>query len=207
MEHISPGITKKLVENGLVTGVRMDDSSDGVVFCKSCVYTKATREPVMKEHEGECTTEFGGEVHTDLWGPAPVATIHGHCYYVTFIDDKTQMTYLHLLKWKSNTLAAYKDFKAEHLTQHKACIKVLHSDCGGEYTGKEFVLHLKKNDMKQKLTIHDTPQHNGIAEHLNCTILEKVRAMLHMSGQHKFLLGEAVHHAVWLKNQTSTKGP
>jgi Reverse transcriptase (RNA-dependent DNA polymerase)/gag-polypeptide of LTR copia-type/Integrase core domain/GAG-pre-integrase domain/Zinc knuckle len=205
MGHISPGIAKKLVKNGLVTGIRIDDSSNGVVFCESCVYAKATRKPVAKEREGERATEFGGEVHTDLWGPAPVATIRGRRYYVTFTDDKTRMTYLHLLKRKSDTLAAYKDFEAECLTQHKARIKVLHSDRGGEYMGKEFVLHLKKNGTKQKLTIHDTPQHNGVAERLNRTILEKVRAMLHASGQPKFLWGEAARHAVWLKNRTSTK--
>ena len=191
MGHISPGIAKKLVENGLVTGVRIDDSSDGVIFCESCVYAKATRKPVAKEREGERATEFGGEIHSDLWGPAPVPTIRGRRYYVTFTDDKTRMTYIHLLRQKSDTFAAYKDFEAECLTQHDARVKVLHSDRGGEYTGKEFVLHLRKNGTKQKLTVHDTPQHNGVSERLNRTILEKVRAMLHASGQPKFLWGEA----------------
>jgi hypothetical protein len=36
-------------------------------------------------------------------------------------------------------------------------------------------------------------------------LLEKVRAMLHASGLPKFLWGEAVKHAVYLKNRTSTK--
>ena len=66
-------------------------------------------------------------------------------------------------------------------------------------------MHLKWNGTKQKLTIHDTPEHNGVAEHLNRTILEKIRAMLHASGQPKFLWGKAVHHVVWLKNRTPTK--
>jgi hypothetical protein len=54
-------------------------------------------------------------------------------------------------------------------------------------------------------TVHDTPQHNGIAERLNRTLLEKVRAMLHESGLPKALWGEAMRHAVWLKNRTPTK--
>jgi len=145
MGHISPGIARKLVENGLVTGVRIEDSPDGVVFCESCVYAKATRKPIPKQREGERSTEFGGEVHSDLWGPAPVATLRGRRYYVTFTDDKTRMTYFHLLRRKSETLAAYKDFEAEIDTQHGARVKVLHSDRGGEYTGKEFVMHLRKN--------------------------------------------------------------
>ena len=66
-------------------------------------------------------------------------------------------------------------------------------------------MHLKWNGTRQKLTVHDTPEHNGVAECLNRTILEKICAMLHAGGQPKFLWGEAVHHAVWLKNRTSTK--
>lgn len=89
--------------------------------------------------------------------------------------------------------------------QYDACIKILHSDRGGEYLGKEFILHLKSADTKQKLTVHDTPQHNGVAERLNWTLLEKVHAMLHDSGLPHFLWGEAVHHAMWLKNRTPTK--
>ena len=122
-----------------------------------------------------------------------------------FTDDKTHLTYLHLLRQKSEAFAAYQDFKAWCHTQHDAIIKVLHSDRGGEYLGKEFVMYLKAAGMKQKLTVHDTPQHNGIAERLNCTLLEKVRAMLHESGLPHMLWGEAVHHAVWLKNRTPTK--
>jgi len=57
----------------------------------------------------------------------------------------------------------------------------------------------------QHMTAHDTPQHHGVAEWLNWTILEKVRTMLHASGLPKFLWGEAARHTVWLKNRTPTK--
>ena len=66
-------------------------------------------------------------------------------------------------------------------------------------------MYLKSKGTKQKLTVHDTPQHNGVAERLNRTILEKVHAMLHASGQPKFLWGKVARHAVWLKNRTPTK--
>jgi hypothetical protein len=56
----------------------------------------------------------------------------------------------------------------------------------------------------QKLTVHDTPEQNGVAEVLNCIGLERTRAILHASGLPKFLWGEALRHVVWLKNRTST---
>ena len=205
MGHISPIVAHRLAENRLMSGLKFDLSKDEPTFCKACVYTKATRKPIAKERVGECATEFGTEVHTDVWGPAPVETIGGQCYYITFMDDKTRLTYLHLLRQKSEAFAAYQDFEAWCCTQHDAIVKVLHSDRGGEYLGKEFIMYLKVAGMKQKLTVHDTPQHNGIAECLNHTLLEKVRAMLHESSLPHMLWGEAVRHAVWLKNQMPMK--
>jgi len=59
--------------------------------------------------------------------------------------------------------------------------------------------------MEQKLTMHDTPSHNSVAECHNCTIMEQVCALLHASGLPKSLWGEAACHVVWLMNCTSTK--
>jgi hypothetical protein len=66
-------------------------------------------------------------------------------------------------------------------------------------------MYLAATGTKQKLTIHDTLQHNGVAERLNHTLLEKVHAMLHDSGLPCTLWGKAVHHAIWLKNHMPTK--
>ena len=205
MGHIAPSAAQRLAEQGLVSGLKFDLSKDEPTFCESCVYAKATRKPIAKARQGERATEFAQEVHSDLWGPAPVPTIGGRRYYISFTDDKTRLTYLHLLRQKSEAFGAYKDFESWCHTQHDARIKVLHSDRGGEYLGKEFTLHLKSAGTEHKLTVHDTPQHNGVAEQLNRTLLEKVRAMLHESGLPRSLWGEAVRHAVWLKNRTPTK--
>ena len=56
----------------------------------------------------------------------------------------------------------------------------------------------------RKLTVHDTPKHNGVFKRLNCTLMEKVQAMLLDSDLPKFLWAEAVSHAVYLKNWTWT---
>jgi hypothetical protein len=84
-------------------------------------------------------------------------------------------------------------------------IKVLNSDRGGEYQGTAFVDHLKVRGTQQKLNIHDTPQHAGVAERRNRTIGERIQALLHASGLPRFLWGEAARHAVWLLNRTTMK--
>ena len=51
---------------------------------------------------------------------------------------------------------------------------------------------------------HDTPAYNGVAERLNCVLLECTHVFLHSSALPKFLWGEAVKHTVWLKNRMAT---
>src|SRR6266581_6500927 len=84
-------------------------------------------------------------------------------------------------------------------------IKVLRSDRGGEYLSDAFNAHLAAAGMARKLTVHDTLQLNGVAERLNHTLLERIRAFAHGSGLPKSLWGKAVRHAVWLKNRTGTR--
>ncbi len=68
---------------------------------------------------------------------------------------------------------------------------------------KEFKDHLDHAGMEHHLTIHDSPQSNGMAEHGNHSHLEDARAMLIKAGLPPYLWAEAVLHKVWLKNRTS----
>ncbi|KAG2347008.1 hypothetical protein BDR05DRAFT_856830, partial [Suillus weaverae] len=68
MGHIAPSAARRLAENGLVLGIKVDLSSGEPTFCESCIYAKAIRKPIKKIREGD----FAEEVHTDLWGPAPI---------------------------------------------------------------------------------------------------------------------------------------
>ena len=55
---------------------------------------------------------------------------------------------------------------------------------------------------KCELTVHDSPQQNGVAEHGMHTRAEHVRALLLASGLPRFLWEEAMEHVTWLQNRT-----
>ncbi|KAF8835113.1 hypothetical protein BDN67DRAFT_913596, partial [Paxillus ammoniavirescens] len=76
MGHISVDVVKHLVVNVFVTGLQLVPSEDGdKTFCQSCVTAKLKHRPVPKECEGEHVSEYAGEVHSDLWGPAPIQSL------------------------------------------------------------------------------------------------------------------------------------
>jgi hypothetical protein len=111
-----------------------------------------------------------------------------------------------LLQTKDEVLKQYKFFEAWAIAQqHCSGIKVLRSDHGGEYLSKAFDEHLAAAGTARRLTTHDTPQLNGVAERLNRMLLECIRALQHATGLPKTLWGEALCHATWLKNWTATR--
>src|SRR6267154_3594295 len=145
---------------------------------------------------------YGEIIHTDLWGPAQTTSIGGSSYYMSFTDDYSRETAVTFLKQKSEALEAFRHYEARLTTQRDGLrIKRLQSDRGREYLSAEFDAHLKDHGITCELTVHDSPQQNGVAERLNCTLVEHARAMLIAQDMPKFLWAEAVNYAVWLKNR------
>ena len=57
-------------------------------------------------------------------------------------------------------------------------LKCLAFDNEGEYTLREFETYCTKIGIRHEKTIHNTPQHNGMIERMNHTIIKRVRCML-----------------------------
>jgi transposase InsO family protein len=126
-------------------------------------------------------------------------------YYIAFTDDATCHTMLTILRSKDEALDAYKAYAVWVHTQHGMCIKCLHLDHGGKFTGGEFTKFLKQQGMEHQLTTHNTPQYNGIVESLNRCLIERICALLYSAGLPKMLWAEALHFVIWVKNRTLTQ--
>ena len=205
MGHISTDTAIKLVKNHLVDGIELDKSQDTIrEICKSCLYGKMTQKPISKGSELEASGKIEDKIHTGVWGPAPVETPQHKRYYVTFTNKATHYSVAFLMHKKSETLESFQALDVQWEKNHTIKIKLVHSDNGGEYKSREFNRYLAERGIQHCFIVHDTPEHNGMAERLNWTLLEKVRSMLHAANLPEFLWGEALKHVIWLKNRTST---
>lgn len=151
------------------------------------------------------STKAGEIVSSDVWGPARTVARGGYHYFSTWTDDHSRFSVVYLQKSKDETLEKFKAYQALLENQMGLKVVVLHSDRGGEYTGKKFDQYLQELGIKRSLTAHDTPQHNGVAERLNYTIANMVRAVLTGSKLPKSLWGYAVMYSVHLKNRLPHK--
>lgn len=88
------------------------------------------------------------------------------------------MTWLWLMKSKSEVSLLFQRFHRIIKTQYNAHIRVLHSDNGGEYHNSELKDYLEVQGMINQTTCVDTPQQKGITERTNRHLLEVVCALL-----------------------------
>jgi Pol polyprotein, beta-barrel domain/GAG-pre-integrase domain len=86
MGHISPEVARKLVQEGTVTGLDVDMSSQPG-FCTACAQAKPTRKSVPQKREGPRAMRIGEKVHSDVWGPANPQSYDGKEFFVSFTDD------------------------------------------------------------------------------------------------------------------------
>jgi transposase InsO family protein len=210
MGHISPEVARKMVNDGAVKGVELTDETE--TFCRICTHAKAHALPFPKDSVSTKPEAWGRRVHTDVWGPAKVESLRGMRYFVTFIDDYTREVHVFYMARKSEVFTKYKEFVAWATTHrvsqdHKgAVIAELQSDRGGEYLQKDFDEFLKTHGTVRRLTVHDSPNQNGIAERMNRTLVEHARALLLASSMPERVWAEALRHTAWLRNRTLTKG-
>ena len=83
------------------------EADSEVVVCESCERVKGEWKAVYKVRENERCTTIGDEIHSNLWGPAPVESINHKRYYVSFTDDYSRYTNVYFLHTKDETFDTY----------------------------------------------------------------------------------------------------
>ena len=117
-------------------------------------------------------------IHSDVCGPFEVPSLGGSKYFITFVDEFTRMIWLFTIKLKSEALSVFKNLKILIEKESEKSIKILRTDGGGEYTSKDFEDFCKNEGIAHEITSPYTPQHNGLAERRNGTLLNMARSMI-----------------------------
>jgi len=99
----------------------------------------------------------------------------------------------------------FQKFKILVEKQSGKSIKVLRTDGGGESTSKLFEKFCEDNGIVHEVTAPYTPQHNGLAERRNRSLLDMTKSMLKMKKMPNTFWGEAVRTATYILNKCPTK--
>lgn len=187
----------------LATGIGKMHSSV-LPQCEACAIGKAQRKSISKNPATRATVPFE-RVHSDICGPMRTDSIGGCRYFITFIDDCTRYCWVYFLKKKSDAARTFQQWEAYVSTQYNAKVQILRSDNGGEYVGSEFQHILQAKGIKHETTAAHTPEHNGVAERKNRTLVESARCMLLHAGLGGSFWAESVFYANEIANAGPTK--
>ena len=171
--------------------------------CDICQLAKHTR--VSFPHKPYMPSSPFSLIHSDVWGPSKVTTSSGKRWFITFIDDHTRITWVYLLRHKSETCQVFKNFHKMIQTQYQTSIRTLRTDNGTEYFNTTLNPYLLQNGIVHQSSCVDTPQQNGVAEMKNRHILEVAHAIMFNMNIPKYLWGDVVLTATYLINRLPSR--
>lgn len=111
-------------------------------------------------------------VHSDVCDPMTTSNLGGARYFVTFIDDHPRKVWVYALKTTDQVFVVFKQFHASVERETSKKLKCIRTDNGGEFIG-DFKRYCMSNGIRHERSIPKTPQHNGVAERMNKTIVEE----------------------------------
>ncbi|MBW0534709.1 hypothetical protein O181_074424 [Austropuccinia psidii MF-1] len=139
-------------------------------------------------------------IHMDVVGPISPASKSGHRYFLTIIDQHTSFKITKFLKNKSDV---YDEFviQLKYMENvHERKIKKVVTDGGGEFVNQQFKELANQSGFIHVIAPPYTPEHNGVAERANRTIVDKARCLLLMSKLPSQYWAEAINTATYLTN-------
>jgi len=199
--HLHADLLQKIVDK---SGIKVDITRDSLSYCDSCVATKQPRQAINKQTRTPAD-RTGDLVYTDICGPMEMTSREGYRYFALFIDSHSRFVRIYFLKHKSDYYEALRAYTAWMKTQFNIQIKQLIFDPSGENMSTQAMNFIRQEGIEPLPTAPNTPEHIGVVERTNRTILEGVRTLLHHSNMPKRFWVDAAVTFVFLINR-SPKG-
>ncbi|KAL5816220.1 hypothetical protein ACOSQ3_024598 [Xanthoceras sorbifolium] len=171
--------------------------------CEVCRLSKQSRQ-IYPTHGYKQSRPFS-LIHSDVWGPSRVPNVTGARWFVSFIDDHTRLTWVFLMKEKSEVSQIFQNFVKMIQNQFETKIQIFRTDNGKEFFNNVLNKFLLQEGIVHQSSCPETPQQNGVSERKNRHILEVARSLLFTSNVPKFFWGEAVLTATYLINRLPSR--
>jgi hypothetical protein len=186
-----------MASNGQISKVSKSDLEE-ISKCGTCVIGKGVRLPFSSS--STTSSEPLELLHSDLTGPMD-ASVGGVRYVMAVVDDYTRMSWICLLKAKSEAFEAFKRLRAYLELSTGRRVKTLRTDGGGEYLSQPMAEYLADAGILHQTTCPNSSQQNGVAERFFRTLLDRVRCMLAEAGMAWGWWAEAARMAVYIYNR------
>ncbi|MBW0516534.1 hypothetical protein O181_056249 [Austropuccinia psidii MF-1] len=143
-------------------------------------------------------------VHMDVVGPVTPPSVSGNRYFLTIVDQASSFKMVKFLKTKSEFFTNFCSAKKAMENLQNGTLKRLVTYRGGEFVNHNFRKLANNFGYSHIMAPPETPQHNGFAERVNRTIIEKTCCLMSQANLPKNYWADAVSTAVLLLNLSPT---
>ncbi|KAG7544005.1 Zinc finger CCHC-type [Arabidopsis thaliana x Arabidopsis arenosa] len=137
-------------------------------------------------------------IHLDVWGPFSVESVEGYRYFLTIVDDCTRVTWIYMLRNKSEVSTQFHAFISYVKTQYNSVIKAIRTDNAPELAFNDII---KQYGMIHQFSCPYTPQQNSVVERKHQHLLNVARALLFQSNVPLAYWSDCIHTSVFLINR------
>lgn len=110
-------------------------------ICQICPKAKHARNPFHSSTSR--TNQTFDLIHVDTWGPYKDSTYNDYKFFLTVVDDFSRMTWVFLMKHKSEAITILEKFAIHIHTEFGKVIKVMRSDNAAELCGKKAQAYIR----------------------------------------------------------------
>ncbi|CAI7919851.1 unnamed protein product [Closterium sp. NIES-54] len=188
--------------NGDVEGLSIPDKTSPLKPpCDSCLRGKMSKAPFPTGGDKRTTRPLE-LVHSDIMD---LGDAHPSLRYVlTLKDDYTNYLWVAPLARRSDMATIFSAWHREMKTKLPTKpLAALRTDNGGEYTANAFTDYLSSHSINHQTSLPHTPQQFGVAERVNRTLMDRVRAMTTGASLSSKFWPYALEYAAWLHNRIS----
>ena len=128
-------------------------------------------------------------VYSDIWGLARIPNLTNTRWFITFIDNHTRVSWVFLMKDKSEAYVLFKRFHQMINNAFQASIHVLRSDNDREYFSNDFSHYLATHGIIHQNSCLYNSQQNRVAKRKNYHLLNgkssyvHARSLTHIGGK------------------------
>ena len=121
---------KRLVKDEILHNLDFSDLSTCVEYVKGKLTSKVRKYRITR---CEDVLEL---INIDICGPFTLIALGGYRYFITFTDDFSRYEHVELIREKSDSLVAFKEFKVKMKLQKNKKVKVVRFNRGGKLYGR-----------------------------------------------------------------------
>ncbi|CAI7811558.1 unnamed protein product [Closterium sp. NIES-53] len=171
--------------------------------CTICPVANLPHEPFLTHFPGADDYQLMDKVYSDILN-LPEDGFNGERYVITFTDASTRYVWTGNMTNRFVAFTAFRTWLPLAERESDTKLKAFQCDGAGEYRSTEFTAYLQERGIRRLFSLPHAHQQSGIAERLNRTLQEKMRALLAQAQLDPLYWPFAMDHATLLHNLLSS---